>query len=208
MARNGAGRDPQSGFRHPLLAMSRLSQRTPLRVKLITALLALVALALAVISFTSAAVFQRYLVDQADNQLSGLNNAQTSLRAINNGGPGTGSGFRYLAIPPGYLVEGFDQQGDPIQFGNVDRLGGASPPALTEGSSSMTEHVGQAFTIPSQDGKTSWRVIYDRVPHIIFDNLETGQTQSETVTLIVGEQIGNIEGRLEGILDSLQFSAR
>ena len=84
MARNGAGRDAQGVFRHPLLAMRRLSQRTPLRVKLITALLALVALALAVISFTSTAVFQRYLVDQADSQLSGLlSNAQTTLRAMN-----------------------------------------------------------------------------------------------------------------------------
>jgi two-component system OmpR family sensor kinase len=159
MARNGAGRDAQGAFRHPLLAMSRLSQRTPLRVKLITALLALVALALAVISFTSTSVFQRYLVDQADSQLSGLlSNAQTTLRAM-NGDAGAAGSYTHLAIPPGYLVEGIDQDGEPIQFGNVNRIGG-SPPALSRGSSSVVEHVGKAFTVPSQDGRSSWRVIY------------------------------------------------
>ena len=54
MARNGAGTDTSNVFRHPLLAMSRLSQRTPLRVKLITALLALVALGLALLPAASA----------------------------------------------------------------------------------------------------------------------------------------------------------
>jgi two-component system, OmpR family, sensor kinase len=192
MARNGAGRDARGAFRHPLLAMSRLSQRTPLRVKLITALLALVALALAVISFTSTAVFQRYLVDQADSQLSGLlSNAQTTLRAM-NGDAGAAGSYTHLAIPPGYLVEGIDQDGEPIQFGNVNRVGG-SPPALSRGSSSVVEHVGKAFTVPSQDGRSSWRVIYEQVPSINIINPETGQTQSETVTLIVGEQIGNID---------------
>jgi two-component system OmpR family sensor kinase len=191
MARNGAGRDAQGAFRHPLLAMSRLSQRTPLRVKLITALLALVALALAVISFTSTSVFQRYLVDQADSQLSGLlSNAQTTLRAM-NGDAGAAGSYTHLAIPPGYLVEGVDQQGDLIQFGNVNRVGG-SPPALSRGSSSMVEHAGKAFTVPSQDGRSSWRVIYEQVPNINILT-GTGQTQTETVTLIVGEQIGNID---------------
>ena len=52
--------------------MTRLSQRTPLRVKLITALLALVALALAVISFTSIAVFRGYQLNQTDRQLQNL----------------------------------------------------------------------------------------------------------------------------------------
>jgi len=191
MARNGAGRDAQGAFRHPLLAMSRLSQRTPLRVKLITALLALVALALAVISFTSTSVFQRYLVDQADSQLSGLlSNAQTTLRAM-NGDAGAAGSYTHLAIPPGYLVEGIDQDGEPIQFGNVNRVGG-SPPALSRGSSSMVEHAGKAFTVPSQDGRSSWRVIYEQVPNINILT-GTGQTQTETVTLIVGEQIGNID---------------
>ena len=65
-------------------------------------------------------MFQRYLVDQADSQLSGLlSNAQTTLHAM-NGDAGAGGGYTHLAIPPGYLVEGVDQQGDPLQFGNAE----------------------------------------------------------------------------------------
>ena len=44
--------------------LRRLSGRTPIRVKIITALLALVAIALAVISMVSLAVFRNYLQDQ------------------------------------------------------------------------------------------------------------------------------------------------
>ena len=36
-------------------------------------------------------------------------------------------------------------------------------------------------------------MIYEQVPRINIINPDTGQTQSETVTLIVGEQIGNID---------------
>ena len=42
-----------------------LPDRTPLRVKLITAVLALVVIALAVISFASRAVYRSYLMHQA-----------------------------------------------------------------------------------------------------------------------------------------------
>src|ERR1700737_3537865 len=51
-----------------------LPGRTPLRVKLITAVLALVAVALAVISFTGISVLRGYLLNQSDNTLQGLVN--------------------------------------------------------------------------------------------------------------------------------------
>src|SRR5579875_1063011 len=73
-------------------ALVRLSQRTPLRVKLITALLALVALALAVISFTSIAFFRAYLVDQSDNQLHTLINESTVSSQNQNGSGAGGNG--------------------------------------------------------------------------------------------------------------------
>ena len=46
-----------------------LSDRTPLRVKLITAVLALVIIALGVMTFASRAVYRSYLIHQARNQL-------------------------------------------------------------------------------------------------------------------------------------------
>ena len=53
-------------------AVRRLSARTSLRTKLVTALLALVAIALAVMSFVGVAVFGNYLQSQVDAQLRSL----------------------------------------------------------------------------------------------------------------------------------------
>src|SRR5260221_6350812 len=47
-----------------------LPDRTPLRVKMITAVLALMIIALAVISFASRAIFGGYLTHQAETQLT------------------------------------------------------------------------------------------------------------------------------------------
>lgn len=56
----------------PWQAVRRLSARTSLRTKLVTALLALVAIALAVMSFVGVAVFGNYLQSQVDAQLHSL----------------------------------------------------------------------------------------------------------------------------------------
>ena len=88
MAWTGSGADTESVFRHPLNAMTRLSQRTPLRVKLITALLALVALALTVISFISIAVFSGYLENQVDTNLAHYI-ARANSRPLNAAAAGT-----------------------------------------------------------------------------------------------------------------------
>jgi len=53
-------------------SVSQLPGRTPLRVKLITVVLAFVAIALAVISIAGISVLKSYLLDQADGQLDGL----------------------------------------------------------------------------------------------------------------------------------------
>jgi two-component system OmpR family sensor kinase len=172
-------------------ALTRLSQRTPLRVKLITALLALVALALAIISFTSTAVFQGYLQHQADNQLSGLLvSAEGSLSEISGG---NGMPARLVAIPPGYVAEVLDANGDQIQgFGNAQHLQ-SSPPNIPASASWLRAHANRAVTVPARDGNDSWRVRLQSVNGVPVTNRSTGQTTDETVTLVVGEQIGNID---------------
>ena len=69
-----AGASSQGGHvrARPWQAVRRLSARTSLRTKLITALLALVAIALAAISFVGVAVLGNYLQNQVDAQLRGL----------------------------------------------------------------------------------------------------------------------------------------
>jgi len=195
MARTGSGAGQESVFLHPLSAMRRLSQRTPLRVKLITALLALVALALAVISFTSTAVFQGYLLSQADGQIAGLlSNAHSSL--VNPPTPGDigQPGLYYTGYTtPGYVVEALDVNGDPLgHFGNPTHLTG-SPPDVPTSTAWLNANAGKAVTVPAQNGGDSWRVMVESVSNISVTDRQTGQTQVETVTLVVGEQIGNID---------------
>src|SRR5208282_2565682 len=69
-----AGASSQGGRlgARPWRAVRRLSARTSLRTKLVTALLALVTIALAVMSFVGVAVFGNYLQSQVDAQLRNL----------------------------------------------------------------------------------------------------------------------------------------
>ena len=196
MAWSGTGTDTEGAFRHPLSALTRLSERTPLRVKLIAALLTLVALALAVISFTSTAVFQRYLLNQADSQLRGLmTNAYSSLPSSQNPSALTNPSHDYSG--PGYVVEALDPNGNPINhFGNLGRLTG-SPPDLPTSTAWLNAHSGQPVTVPAQVGGDSWRVITESVPNVqVTYTTPSGQQQNEivTATLVVGQQIGNIDG--------------
>src|SRR5207247_5347477 len=88
-------------------SLRRLPERTPLRVKLVSALLALVAIALAVISVSSLAVFRGYLQDHAESQLRVL--LQQAAHADQHGGP-RGPGFGL----PGYVLELQDAQGNVV----------------------------------------------------------------------------------------------
>ena len=154
MAWSGSGADTESVSRRPLNAMTRLSQRTPLRVKLIAALLTLVALALAVISFTSTAVFQRYLLNQADSQLAGLlSNAYASLTTRQDPGIVTDP-HRYFSAP-GNVVEALDPDGNRLgRFGNAAHLAG-SPPDLPASTAWLNAHASKPVTVPAQAGGTA-----------------------------------------------------
>ena len=72
MTAEGAGFRDSHWAARPWQALRRLSARTSLRIKLVTALLALVAVALAVMGFVGVAVFGSYLQNQVDAQLRGL----------------------------------------------------------------------------------------------------------------------------------------
>src|SRR5436190_9296746 len=70
----------------------RLSERTSLRVKLITAVLALVTIALGAIGVASVYVLHSYLTTQSDNEL------KSALSGLDTG--------RLASYPPGYLYGG------------------------------------------------------------------------------------------------------
>ncbi len=129
-------------------ALTRLSQRTPLRVKLITALLALVALALAIISFTSVAFFRAYLVNQTDGQL------QTLVSQATNGAENgllTPQHSVILTVN-GYFVEVRDQQGNIVpEIGNPSSMG-SNVPIIPTSESWLAAHSKNPVTVPGTGG--------------------------------------------------------
>ena len=189
MAGSGTGTDTESAFRHPRNAMTRLSERTPLRVKLIAALLALVALALTVISFTSIVVFRGYLINQADNQI------QTLVTQSASGNPPSPHQAYDLSVL-GIVFEVIDTQGNVVpNIGNGQPVG-SSGPDLPASSSWLTAHAGHPVTVPSQSGSGEWRIIEETVPYQDSSGAQT------TGTLIIGASLGNVNRTL-GYLTSL-----
>ena len=190
MAWSGTEADAESVFRHPLRAMTRLSQRTPLRIKLIAALLALVALALTVISFTSIVVFRGYLLNQADNQVQRLVGQST-----NGPPPGPHQSDSYTFL--GFVYEVVDSQGNLVSyFGNGQTLG-SSGPDVPASSAWLSAHAGHPVTVPALSGSGQWRIIEQPVTYPSQD----GTTQF-TGTLVIGDNLGNINhtiGYLTGL---------
>jgi len=200
MARNGAERDATGTFRHPLLAMTRLSQRTPLRVKLITALLALVALALAVISFTSIAFFRAYLVNQSDSQLRKLITVATNQNTGGGGGGNLHGGDLYTLAIQGYFLEVLDAQGNRVDgFGNIAQVQqlGESLPSFPTSSAWLKSNAQDPVTVRSAYGGETWRVIEQGVSYSANDGgpLQPG-------TLVVAASMGSVD-RTIGFLTSL-----
>ena len=143
-------------------AIRLLPARTPLRVKLIAAVLALVTAALTVISIAGITVLRGYLLDQADQQLHA---------DVANGD--------IVAIVRGYLVT---QQPQPTQNGisiqwlpahgpvqpvwidytgfRGGQLGRELPgPAAKHGYSWLNKGIYQPITVRSAQGNERWRVV-------------------------------------------------
>ena len=119
--------------------LQRLSGRTPLRVKMITALLALVALALAVISVTSLTVFRNYQIDRANQQVMDL--YQREVRLIHSGDaqfPSVNVSGPYLTavIPSGTAL--------PAEVGQLPGppLGGSLPDVPTPAAGTPLTAIG------------------------------------------------------------------
>jgi two-component system, OmpR family, sensor kinase len=165
-----------------LNAMTRLSQRTPLRVKLITALLALVALALAVISFTSIAFFRGYLVNQTDNQLETLVNKATDPASAGLLTPQ----HSVILTVNGYFVEVRDQQGDVVPgIGNSSSMG-SNTPVIPTSAAWIKANSQHPVTVRGTGGGT-WRVIVENV------NYDTDDGFSAPGTLVAAENMGSVD---------------
>jgi two-component system, OmpR family, sensor kinase len=140
-------------------AIRDLPGRTSLRVKLITAVLALAAVALAVISIAGLSVLRGYLLHQADNSLGSLTHQEEAFPFQ------LGQNQHYT---PGQAVTWVPDSGTPQQFDIPVTISGFGPrqneqeipgPAIPANASSLPSSAAQAITVPATSGSGRWRVI-------------------------------------------------
>jgi two-component system, OmpR family, sensor kinase len=181
-------------------AIRRLSERTPLRVKLITAVLALVTIALGAIGVASVYVLHSYLTTQSDTELKG----EFGDLAIDPG--------NLVAQPLGYLYRVYGQQNlfagiqlpgsqlawSPRGMPGIGNSGQAqqSLPALPTGAD-WAGISPTLVTVPAQSGSDTWRV---RAATFTYQAVSsTGSTQQVTGTLVVGTDLGNVNATVRRI---------
>ncbi len=180
-----AGASSQGGHvgARPWQAVRRLSARTSLRTKLVTALLALVAIALAVMSFVGVVVFGNYLQSQVDVQLRSLD-AQ-----VHNDPAAFLGGHHMLFLLNNSIVEVLAANGQPVAgIGNWQNLSSNSGPAISASQLETSGNSGQPFTVPAQSGGDGWRVITQPLQY----STDGGVTM-QSGTLVVGQSLGNLD---------------
>ena len=149
-----------SGLTRFWSAGRRLSDRTPLRVKLTSALLALVAVALAVIGIAGISVLRSYQLGQADNTLQGY--AEQSPRLVENylfGAPATilPGGGALAWLPYGGHLIWLIRPGVAFSPSSPER---ALPvPSVPASSAWLAAHEGKAVTVAAKSGDGRWRVV-------------------------------------------------
>ena len=179
-------------------AIRRLSERTPLRVKLITAVLALVTIALGAIGVASVYVLHSYLTTQSDNELKGV------ISSINTDS--------LISKPPGYLYRiegeqnlfaGIQLPGQQLAWSYADMPGIGSPGQERQSLPALPTSAGWAgiaptlVTVPAQSGSDTWRVIARTFSYQAVSS--TGSTQQVTGTLVAGTDLGNVNATVRRI---------
>ncbi len=177
-----------SGPRRWREVLRQLPGRTPLRVKMITALLALVVIALTIISVASLTVFRSYLQGQAGTQVTTLYN-QTLDRM--NSGPFSGHITGTYAPPD--VVEVLSTQGQVL---TPSIAAGQSVPNVPTDQAWLQAHSGQVTTVPGLQGGDNWLVITKELANAqVYDPVgPVGEPQ--TVILVAGVNLGTVNQTL------------
>ena len=166
----------------------RLSDQTPLRTKLITALLALVIAALAVISVASVYMLHGYVTTQRDTTLkSDFPNVNTNGLAPGYATPARGGGGLLIAVQnPGKTITWPSNNGSPS-------LGGAQGPlpVLPTSTNWASGATPVLLTVPSTTGPDTWRIIAQTVTNYQYLGSD-GQQVAQSATIILAVDIGNV----------------
>ena len=160
----------------------QLFGRMPLRVKLPAVALALVTVALGIISVTGSSVLRGYLIGQTDDQLQVMHD-----EAVNAGRHYGGSFSGLLFSPEKFVVEAVTGTGQVFVAG-----GSQSPssmrPAVPNTASWLTANARRPVTVPARTGDGSWRIIA-YPDHTFLDQ----DGNEHTGTLVVAIDTSRIE---------------
>ena len=140
----------------PLAAGRSLAARTPLQVKLIVAVLALVTVALVLIGLASVAALDRYLVGRLDTQLQAV-----AEHSAEEGPPGgfEGPPGQRRGPPSPYLVQYRTADGQ-VKHREQNELPdqGEPPPRVPDDGAWLKAKAGKVVTVPATGGHGRWRV--------------------------------------------------
>src|SRR6202167_6201889 len=162
-----------------------LPDRTPLRVKMVTAVLALVAIALVAISFVGIAFLKDYLLNGADAQLQELYQNLPHLQNGHNAATVSPEPWLYEALLPNEGLQRFGGYLPP----------GISGPAISTDASWLSASSPTSVTVPAQSGCELWRVV--AYPGQTF---YIGPGQQQVGTLIVGVDVTSIYNTIGSLI--------
>jgi two-component system, OmpR family, sensor kinase len=175
----------------PWGAGKRLNDRTPLRTKLITALLALVIMAIAAISVASVYMLSGYVTTERDSTLTAdFPNVNTSGLPLGEAGPARGGGGLVIGVQkPGSQLTLAVSNSAP-GFGN--RTNPGSLPVLPTSGNWAGGPTPVLLTVPSQSGPDSWRIIAQTVSNYQYADQNNVPQTAPTATIILAVDLGNI----------------
>jgi two-component system OmpR family sensor kinase len=181
----------------PWGAARRLLHRTPLRTKLITAVLVLVVMALAAISFASVYVLRSYLTTAHDQQIvsvfEGIEHSPDdsfSGKSANTAYAVAGNPYVYAGVQEtGSKLSPLSNSGQFLPGGQMPGSPQQSVPSIPSTTAWASANSGQLLTVGAQSGPDSWRVIAAPIT-----------VGSVTGTLVVGYDLGNVSAEIQRLI--------
>ncbi|RKR88208.1 two-component system OmpR family sensor kinase [Micromonospora pisi] len=132
---------------------------TPLRFKLVTAVLALVAAALLVISVMTTFFLRNYLVSQVDSELhTSARTLQTLMAEANSGTVGLPLADYIVVLPT-------NQPNQVYLRYDTGRFSPADLPPWPADAEGFAKLQGDPITVGAHDGKVRWRMLYTKLPN-------------------------------------------
>jgi signal transduction histidine kinase len=138
----------------PWSAGRRLLGRTPLQVKLIVAMLALVTVTVALVGLASITALRGYLVDRLDDQLRTVARMEVGRQPGPDPRGGRGPG-----PPSPFLIQDRDAAGRVVGDRANPLDEGQPPPEVPADAAWLAANAGAPVTVPATEGGGRWRVL-------------------------------------------------